>query len=106
MKRFYWLFYKIKKDKNSITVILRTTVTYVNFLLAGLGFVGCFINNTLLSASMFILLLVSMIAKNIVYSKIKLQTIKWSKTIKVETAGSTFSYLNPYKIIAYKLKKV
>lgn len=104
MKKYHWLFYKIKEDRNSISITFRTTVTYVNFALAGIGFAGCFTNNTTLSVFMFIILFISMITKNIVYSKIRIQIMKWEKRTEVKTIGSTLSYSNPFQVTAYKLK--
>lgn len=104
MKKYYWLFYKVKEDYNSISIIFRTSVTYVNFVLAIIGFIGCFTNNITLSITMFIMLFISMIIKNVVYSKIKIQVLKWKKRTDVNTIGSIFSYSDPLRIIAYKLK--
>lgn len=104
MKKYHWLFYQVKDNQNSISIIFSTTVTYVNFTLAALGFAGCIKNNTILSIFMFIILFISMIAKNVVYSKIKIQIMKWEKVTKVKTIGSKFSYSDPFQVIAYKLK--
>ena len=104
MKKYYWLFYNVKEDYDSITIIFRTSITYFNSILAIIGFIGCFTNNSSLSITMFIMLFISMIFKNIVYSKIKKQVLKWEKRTRVKTIGSKFSYSDPLRLIAYKLK--
>lgn len=61
-------------------------------------------NNIILSVFMFMILFISMILKNIVYSKIRIQVLKWENATKVKTVGSIFSYSTPLCITAYKLK--